>query len=171
MRRLDPSHKIATCRCPRSDVRANWRGIANGGASAPRPPHCFSLKVAARNRGFRRRCRRLRRSRQLALATDTKMFFRFHLRHPEQMGQQVKFVESSQPGQSWQCLSDERHSLVRAIIAGQVIGSRPPVPDRGPAPPFTQCFFQKYASESAIFDKNTLIKCATQGGILQPVRQ
>jgi hypothetical protein len=81
------------------------------------------------------------------------MFLRFHLRHPEQMGQQIKPVESRQPGQSRQCLSDERHSLVRTVFAGQLIGSRPPVPDRRPAPPFTQCFFQKYASESAILDK------------------
>jgi hypothetical protein len=81
------------------------------------------------------------------------MFLGLHLRHAEQMGQQIQSVESSQPGQSRQGLRDERNGFIRIAIADQLVDSRPPIPDWRSAPPFTQCFFQKYASESAIYGK------------------
>jgi hypothetical protein len=92
-------------------------------------------------------------SRQLAPATGAKMFLGLHLRHPEQMREHFELVLPGQPGESWQGLRDKRHSLVRTVIAGQLIGSRPPIPDWGSTPLFTQGFFQKYASESRIMQK------------------
>jgi hypothetical protein len=57
-----------------------------------------------------------RASRQISFAAKPQPLLRFHSRHPEQVGEQIEFVASRQPGQLGEVLRDERRGLIGAAI-------------------------------------------------------
>jgi hypothetical protein len=49
------------------------------------------------------------------------VFFRFQLRHGQQMEKKIELMTPGEPDKAWECLADKGRSLVRTTLLGQFV--------------------------------------------------
>jgi len=81
------------------------------------------------------------------------VFFRFQLRHREQMEKKIEPVTAGDPDQGSERLADEGRSLIATTLLGRLVDQRAAIPfQRGALPP-GQCFAQNLHPNPQNFQK------------------
>lgn len=89
------------------------------------------------------------------------MFFRFQLRHGEQMEKKIELVTSGEPDQGSERLADEGRSLIAPPLLGRLFDQGAAILFQRCALPPGQCFAQNLHPNPQDFQKNPLRRGAT----------